>query len=405
MLSKSFRESAHLFDSLDALHHGRVLLLSGVTWLVAWVLWAGAGLLLSQQGWAPPTLLVLALGVIVLIWGGNAAGIMTMDELALRPPRPWSVLWRHALSASQQMVVVLLTVILCSLLTLLALTLLLLICRLPMLGPWLYAVVLPLATVIAAVVLFVFPVFVLALSAPAIWCGVDASTSLIQIWSVIRRRLPTATAWLIVMTAITATTCLLLVGVLALGFWLVNAMSVSLLGMSGVWPTGLFVCDGFLGAVDSDHANADVVAIKALVCTVVGSIGLRGISLVYRHVLTGLDTAPEQQFVQAALTGAHKGLRPFHTHTSLQPAAASAGGATSPSLPPSDFAPSTTSHQDSVRPSDWWAPPIGPQSQSVDIDLEVPARRLFEGKRTCPACGSSAELTDFYCGECGKSLR
>ncbi len=397
-----------MFDSLDALHHGRGLLLSGVTWLVAWALWVWAGFLLTQQGWAPQMLLLSALSVIVLIWGGNAVGIMTIDDMALRPPRSASVLWRDALSASQQMVMVLLTVILCSLLALLALTLLLLICRLPILGPWLYAAVLPLATVVAAMVLFVFPVFVLALSAPAIWCGVDASTSLIQIWSVIRRRLPAATAWLLVSAAITATICLLLLGVLALGFWLVNAMSVSLLGTPGAWPTGLFAAEDFLGARDSNYthaANVGVVAIKALVCTVVGSVGLRGISLVYRHVLTGLDTEPEQQFVQAALTGAHKGLRPFQALTPLQPAVASAGGATSPSQPPSDFALSMTSQQDTAQSTDWWAASIEPRHQSVDIELEVPRQRISDTKRPCPACGSSTELTDFYCGECGKSLR
>jgi hypothetical protein len=409
MLSKSFRESGHLFDSLDALQHGRAFLLSGATWLITLALWALAGFLLTDKGWVPLVVVLSLLGAMVLIGGVNAIGIMTMDDVALRPPRTASVLWRDALSASQQMVVVLLTVILCSLVALLALTLLILICRLPVLGTWLYALVLPLATVVATMVLFVFPFFVLALTAPAIWCGVDASSSLAQIWSVSRRRLPAATASLITLAAITATACVMLLGVFALGFWLVNAMSVSLLGTSGALPTVLYVVSGASGAEDSNYTNAAsfaMVAITALVCTVVSLIALRGVCLVYGQVLTGLDTNPEQQFLQAALAGAHKGLRQLQTHTPLQPAAANAGaGATLPSRLPVDFATNTNSQHNTAWPTEGWAPSVKPQPQSVDINLEVPAQHFSEGKRACPACGSSTELTDFYCGECGKSLR
>jgi hypothetical protein len=408
MLSKSFRESAHLFYSLDALHHGRALLLSGVTWLVAWVLWVCAGFLLAQQGWAPPMLLS-ALSVIVLIWGSNAAGIMTMDELGLRPPRPWSVLWRHALSASQQMVMVLLTLILLSLLGLLALTLLLLVCRLPVLGPWLYAVVFPLATMVAALVLFVFPVFILALSAPAIWSGLDASTSLAQIWSVTRRRLPTAAAWLLVLTLITATSSLLLLGVLVLGLWLVNAMSASLLSAPGASLTDLFLIDEAVGNPVSNYANAasvGVVAIPAVVCTVAGLILLRGVCLVYRHVLTGLDTHPEQQLVRAALGGAQKNLRELQTHAPLKPAVVGAGlAATFNSQQSSHVGVGTTGRQDAVRSDAWSAQSSQHPRERTDIDIHVREHNADEGTHSCPACGSITQLTDFYCGDCGQSLR
>ncbi|XVJ69400.1 MAG: hypothetical protein HEQ39_06910 [Rhizobacter sp.] len=343
MLSQSFRESAHLFDSLNALRHGRSLLLSGVTWMVAWVLWVCAVFLLTQHGWTPPVLGLSVLSVLVLIWGGNAVGIMTMDELALRQSRPWGVLWRQALRASQQMVMVLLTLVLFSLLGLLALALLLLVCSLPWLGPWLYAVVLPIATLMAALVLFVFPVFVLALSAPGIWSGLDASISLAQVWSVTRRRLPTAATWLFVLAIITAVSSLLLVSVLMLGLWIVNAMSASLLGAPGAWPTELYLVDRAVGATVSSYASAastGFVAITAVVCTFTGLIVTRGICLVHGRVLTGLDTHPEQEFVLAALVGTQKNLRELQTPASLSSATANTGSAAAlSSLQSSDAGP------------------------------------------------------------------
>ena len=409
MLSKSLKESAHLFGSLDALHHGRVLLLSTTLCLVVLVFWLSAGLLWTHKGWEPLVLLLCVLSAITLIWGGNAVGIMTMDEVALRPPRPLSVLWRQALSASQQLVMVLMTLILFSLLTLLTLALLLLICRLPILGPWFFALVLPLATVIAGIAFFVFPFFVLALSAPAIWCGVDASTSLAQTWSVARQRLSTVSACLLVLAVITMTACLLLLGFSTLGLWLVNVMSSSILGIPGAWPTGLFLFNFPDDAALSNYANAanvGLTATSALVCNVAGLVAIRGACLVYQHVLRGLDTQPEQQFVQAALEGTKKNWRELQTRPALKPA----GGHAEVSAVPLHLSSAEPASSPPPTESIFQLGSAGIQSQQVpavpiDIDLEAPKQIDPEKTRTCPTCGSSVLWTDFFCGECGQPLR
>lgn len=406
MLSKSFRASLHLLQSLDALHHGRALLLYFATWLAASILWIFGGLLQEHHGWAPQMLILSAMSIVLLVFGVNAAGIMTMDQLMNRPARHWNVLWREALSASQQMVMVLLTLIFLSLLVLLALTLLLLICLLPWLGTWLYAVALPLATVIAAVVLFVCPVFVLALSAPAIWSGVDASTSLVQVWSVTKRRLSTATAMLLTLTLITVTSTLLLMGVLTLGLWLVNAMSASLLSAPSAWLMQIARVDGAVHVHESNFAltsSVGIAAIKAVVASVASLIVTRGACLVYQRVLSGLDTRAEHQLVLTALAGAQKSWRELRTQTPYQPASATAAL-------PGTFSPRQPAHvganvphgQEDFHPSAWLHQNGQKTHLPIDIDIGLPEHK---GVTNCPACGSQTQSTDFYCGDCGQSLR
>jgi hypothetical protein len=406
MLSKSFRASVHLLQSLDALHHGRALSLHLATWLAASIFWICGGFLLENQGWTPQMLTLSAMSVVLLIFGANAAGIMTMDELTTRPPRPWNVLWRQALNASQQMVMVLLTLIFLCLLVLLALALLLLVCLLPWLGTWLYAVTLPLATVIAAVVLFVCPVFVLALSAPAIWSGLDASTSLVQVWSVTKRRLTTATALLLMLILITAVSCLLLLGVLTLGLWLVNAMSASILGAPSAWLINLARVDGAVDMPVPSFAiasSAGIAAIKAVVASVASLIMIRGACLAYLRVLRGLDSQAEQQFVLAALAGVQKNWRGLRTQTTYKPAAVTATSSGNFSSPqPAHFGPSMANSQSDFRHSVWQHQHAPQTHQPIDIDIGL---AVEEGAATCPACGSKTQLTDFYCGDCGQSLR
>lgn len=340
MLAQQLRESSSLFDSLDALRDWRALLLLVLVFMAAAVVWAAGGWMLVSTGHSTPLFLCAALAVALLLWGVNSAGLLMMDQSAGRPGRTLGQVMRASLGATQQLILVLLALALFYLIGLLALTVLVLVCSVPVLGPWLYVLVFPVGAVASGLALFILPTLVIPLCAPAIWCGLDASTGLAQLWAAMRHRLVLVLSWMLLLYCITAAVGLVLAAVLLLGFSVTSSVSAAILGsQQTLWPgidlpsvtapggssaAAAVLSKGGQGALAYMQAAAlGGTALWAAVCAVPCLIAMRGICIIYRRTLLGLSTAQEEQALSQTLAAARNRARELRG--SIVPKAAAHG--------------------------------------------------------------------------------
>ncbi len=405
MLAQQLRESTSLFDSLEALRHGRAMGWLAGSLLAALALWSLGGWLLAEvTSWLGAASCGV-IGAAVLLCGGNAAGILTMDELLMHAPRPSKGLLRAAWAATQQMVLLLLSLGLVYLLVLLGLVVLLLICRLPLLGPWLYTLVFPLVTAASGVALFVLTALVFPLCAPALWRGLDASAGLAQLWVVARERLPLALTWMLVLACIAVVVWAVLLSVLLLGFFVTTSVSAVVLGLQVEWAAAGFGGRSLMAAETSAYAQAAAVgagALFAAACAVPSLVAMRGACLVYRRALQGLNTAAQEHALRHSFLAGRDKVGGFQAAAVSKSIPASAAVHSPDGV--AALSASAAFQMDSP-PAPLFGLPSGLAQQSVDVDLGMPSGHVLRRASPCPVCGNTTEPADFYCGHCGLSLR
>ncbi len=187
-VSNQVRDAGAILPAVDAVTNGRALAVE----LAATA--AGVGLFgLFVAAATGGSFGLAALGSLLFVicagTGFNGAGVVLMDESAGAPRRAFVDALLAGLLAFGKTIVVLLAAGLAFLLALLAVALLLAICKIPGIGPVLFFVVFPLSAVVLGV-LFVAFAFVLApIAGPAIWSGESVGATLARVAMVVRKRL------------------------------------------------------------------------------------------------------------------------------------------------------------------------------------------------------------------------
>lgn len=305
MLSQQIKDSSTLLDSVDAMRNWRALVLLLVT-LVAGSLVMGLGTLLSSLSVLFTALFALA-AYAVLFYGVNAAGVMLMDEAHGQRSRSIVEALSHSLTHSHRLLLVYLWIALLYLAGLVVLALVLFVCKLPLLGPLLYAFVFPIAVALTGVALFALPMVIFPLSAPSVWNGATAMQCVSQLIAIARRRLGMVLVLMLAVAFIAVLIALLLATVLFGGVAVTAGLSAPILGsvdMAGMGSFGMgshgphAVAAGFGSGV-----------LFAAAFTLPGLVYLRGVSAVYLRALDGLDLAAEQAHVDAHLAYAREKAR------------------------------------------------------------------------------------------------
>lgn len=403
--AQPFRDSGRLLESLVGLFNGRAWLLLILTFLPAIALWK----LAASVPLSVTSMLVFTLSVVIAICGCNAAGIVMSDEVKGLPLRSWRHLWRYSLVTSHQLAMVLLTVVLLCLLLVLALSLLLLSSRLPVLGAFLYMIVVPAATVIASGVLFVFPPIVVCLIAPAIWRGFDANACLAQVWSFLRWRLPVSAAWVLVLAAITLMVFFIALGLLTMGSWLISGISASLLSTDHAWPAGFPWSAQAIRAAGATLLNTEnpslfVITAISFACPVL--VALRGVCIVYEHVEAGLLSSGKPSLASKPLATGNVAGSAVHDELSLRPAGSHAvsglRGVSDQSVR-LDVEPERSPIDASA--DGLIARAAQASLEALDLDLGQSPEGDSRVANHCPRCCDKTLPTDSYCGSCGQALR
>jgi len=177
-----------VLESIEAVRNGQALYVLLATFALGGLLLAMArsALVRGAPAWG---VLEGGLALTVAFYGGNATGLLLMDEARGVVSRGVGRAVRDALAGAHRLIGVLLVAGAVGSALLGALAALLWLCRLPQVGPWLFGLVVPLGVLGVGALALAGTAVVAALSAPAVWCGLTVGETLRFLLRQIRQRL------------------------------------------------------------------------------------------------------------------------------------------------------------------------------------------------------------------------
>lgn len=368
----------HLPDTIgplgvaDAWRNGPALATLLLTFVVAALLVLLA--LASGSIGVLPAVSALGLAAGVAAFGAVAAGSQFAEQAGGRPVS--SV----ARAFAGTPLIVLRAVLLAGVLALvlaafvLVVSLVLLACRLPVVGPVLYVVALPALTLAGAVLLFALSAAAL-LSMPALWEGHSLRTVLSQLGAIAAQRKLSTFANLLLFFLVAAVVATVVTMFVLAGFGLATGLSVPLVGAASLdavvaaWTGEARILDAGPYAIAGALAAALVFAITV---ALLAAVFLFGLTIAYLRSTDGIDIAAARAALGRAIVEIQvtKGQAAEDLEALARRMRSmlgmGAGRATRPAVA---------------------APPV--------VESQAPA---------CPHCDSSAAPDDVFCGNCGQRL-
>ena len=306
--------SAHamssLFGAINGLRNRRALI-AMMACLVGGVLVAG---LLSQLG-AFMTFLGVLIWIVAAGTGVNAAGLLHMDDARGISPRSTVDALVQGLMCIPKLIALAILLFLVELAVFLVIAIVLFICKIPFLGPVLFAVAFPVSVVVAGItVLGLF--LCLVLSLPAIWQGATIMRALSQTLAIARSRIVEAILLLAVVWLLSGVVALIVFGVLFSGLMPTLGLSASILnlgdlmsgmpgmgGLGGMGGMGGMAGRG-MGGGGGGHLVAGglgLMVLWAVAASLVAQVYLLGLCLVYLRVTEGLDLSATEAALRQKL--------------------------------------------------------------------------------------------------------
>jgi hypothetical protein len=386
MLSQQLRNSAagssSLLDCIDGVRNWRAVVLLLATFVVA-VLVAAVGASMARAGSVFPLLFsLLALGVI--FYGANAVGMMMMDEANGHRSRPIGAAVMSSLATSHRLIFVLLIIAGIYLVGMLAFALLLFICKLPGIGPFLYTFVFPVGVVVSGIAILAVPTVIFPLSAPAIWNGASTMGGVSQLMTVARTRLILVLLLMFGVGLIAGVVGGLIGMILISGTSFTGVLSTAVLGsdssgLAGMTPglADLMAGGGFGGGLEG-YALAAMIGggiVYAAAITLPGLVYLRGASAVYLRAIEGLDLAAEQAALSERVAAAQARAKEFQVQAQA------------------------TAQQYAQRAQAATPAVVGAGASGSPVTAVAAAP-----SSGCPACGTVIVPGDLFCANCGRKL-
>jgi hypothetical protein len=292
--------------SVDALRNARALFVLLGTFATAGILVAMAEASLARDaGWWGP--LQAGAALFVAFYGGNAAGILVMDDARGRPVREVPDALRSSLTSAHRLLLAL-ALLLCVYAGVAAMVLgLFWLSRVAVTGPWLgpllFGLAVPIGVVVFGLAAVTLMTVVVPLAAPAVWSGAGVAEIVAGLARVMRRRLPTAALLAVAVSLLTAATGALVTSVVTIGSRVVAEIGVRVVGVdvpaqqltAGLFGYGLRSLGAAGAPVGSTgHAAAALVGggvVFAIALLLPGLVYLRGTCAAYL-ALTDDPAAP-----------------------------------------------------------------------------------------------------------------
>lgn len=296
-----------VLSSVDAVRNTRALFVLLGTFAVAGLLLAMAeASLVRQRGWWGPVQAGAAF--FVAFYGGNAAGILVMDDARNRPIRDVSDALRAALASAHRLLLALVVVFGAYATVAGALLALFWLTRTAVSGAWLGPVLFGLAVPVGVLAIGLAALSLIAvvvpLTAPAVWSGASVVQVLGSLAQLIRRRLLTVALLMAAVSALAAGMGAIATFIVAVGGRAVAEIGVRVVGvdvpaqqlMAGLFGYGLRSL-GAAGAPigSSGHAGAALVGggvVFVLALLLPGLVYLRGTCAVYLAMTDESATKP-----------------------------------------------------------------------------------------------------------------
>jgi hypothetical protein len=293
-----------VLGSVEAVRNVRALYVLLATFASAGLLTAMAEASLLNGGlWGP---VEAGAALFVAFYGGNAAGILVMDEARGTRVREIGAAVRTSLATAQRHQLVLLVVGAAYAVFGAALLALLWLCRTavsgPVAGPLLFGLAVPVGVVGVGLAVLVLLAVVVPLAAPGVWAGAPVLDVVRRLATLARQRLLTVALLVAAVSLLTAGVGAIATFVVMAGGRIVSELGVSVVGvdvpaqqlMAGLFGYGLRAL-GAAGAPhgSTGHASAALVGggvVFALALVLPGLVYLRGTCAVYL-ALAELDGA------------------------------------------------------------------------------------------------------------------
>lgn len=282
---------------------------------VAGILLAGlVGMALGQPGFGKSAIAALLL-LLFYLTGIHAAGVLLMDQARGVAMRSVTDALVYGLLCVPKTIGLIIGLVLAAVGVYIVLALLILLCKLPGLGPVLYTIVFPLVVVIGGLTATALMLcFQMALS--AIWEGASITRALAQSVAILRSRLVETVLLLAVVLFLAGVVFVFVASVLMFGLMPATGMSASILGGQGAVDMG-GVGDGMGGAMAGlmsgggagGYAIAGAIGggvLWAIAMTLVFQVALLGVNLVYLRVSEGLDASATEAAMLARIDDAKR---------------------------------------------------------------------------------------------------
>lgn len=381
---------------------------------------------------APPgTFADFVSGVVYLLFVGtgiNAAGALQMDDCRGNERRRAANVLAFGLACVSRLVVLCLALLAIALAVFAVLAIVLAIGKIPLLGPLVFALALPLSVVVAgATVTGLVACLVLAL--PALWQGDGVVRALARTFANAKRRLIETLLVLAVVGVVAFGAGFVVFGVLVAGLVPTMALSAAIVGSA---HSGVDAIAGVGMADLGDHAFAGSIGMFVLWAAAgswLAQVWLRGLALVSLRAGEGVDPSVAEAALRAAFDAAKRragaiGDRigaTFGTARKVNGRSAKNGAAGT--LAASSTRPANLSFEmmqsaafggvpslDAIRPG-WsvWQPTVpmmeatpGLPGSSPSLVTSLPPSS--SPSLACSYCQASVDPGDVFCGACGRRL-
>jgi hypothetical protein len=368
---------ATVLRALEGLRNTRAMAVLLRGFLLAGLLFGVGNVLVFSSGSFALAALLNFCGVLIVVAALNTTGLVLMDAASDRPPRDFTASLVEGVLCFGRFMLIAAAAAAGFALYLLGLALLFYLGRIPVLGPLLLVVILPLAVLLTA--LLMAALFVcLALLAPTLWAGHPVRGALARLTAIARERPLEAIVSLLLLGVLVGAAVLLVSGLLFSAAAQVGLVASGVLGTDLMPAFGMAHghMDGRGGAGGTGLASAAVIGMSA-VFAVVGSafaaIQLNGLCHIYLQASADIDEARAEGALAGILAATGRVLRR-----------------------PRDEHPTAAAMR--VRREDELAagPPAGPDTpQAADTAAAVGA---------CPRCRAEIAPTANFCTRCGAPL-
>lgn len=423
--------SGQAFASIAEAIHGlrnrnAIVAMLGCTF--AGVIVAGALMAMAGALGFLAAVLAFVVWIVAIGTGINAAGLLQMDSARGISPRSLGDALVQGALCIPKLIVLALALLAVEIVVFIAIALLLVICKIPFLGPLLFVVVFPVSVVVAGVTitgLFICGV----LSLPAIWQGAGITRALGQTLAIVKSRLLEAVLLLFVLGLLCFLVGMIVFGILAAGMLPTMAMSLGIVGFGGLGVDSMMA----LSQGGGGHAIAGAIGaalLWAVAASLVGQVYLLGLSLVYLRVTDGLDLSASEASLRAAFDDARRRTTELGERarkaTQRDPVSPAAAAAAAPFAAPPAAAPAAARVDRPLEETTTVASPRTVQAPDPDIDFPLdrlatvssiptysappaagplPAAAPLPAATTCPQCLSAISPEDVFCGVCGYRLK
>lgn len=379
-LRKNLSESTSLLGALDAISRWKpflVMVATLVSCVVAVAVFSAITGAIARHSGNFAIAAGLVFGLItfaIALVGVNAAGILLADDAWDREQRSIVDALIASAFTSHRLILVFLLTGLAFLAYLVVLALILFLCKIPGIGPLLYAVVLPVAVIITGTIVFALFSVVTPLAAPAVWNGATVMQTLAMLKVVVQKKLPFVFIMMLLLGLLLGIVTGIISAIFGSGLGITLSLSAALLGSSaGGLPNmaGMFSGQGLGDVSGYIWAAGFGGAILFLAAITPGAlVGMKGASLIYRTAIADLSI----DSVTAELNDRFEKLK--QQASDAKQRALEAG-------------------QRAMQQPE--AKPVEPQKPAEEPKLP-PALQ-------CPSCNSAIGADDAFCGNCGHRLK